>query len=114
MSGGSLDGHVCGQERDPNGTLWLPLFDGQEIVEQPVDLRNLAPRYVEEARAFILGHSSSDNKQQQPFFLYMAFSHVHQLCALDLQSANGLQLILVEMVNSQLTMEMLWRKWIGF
>lgn len=82
MSGGSLDGHVCGQERDPNGTLWLPLFDGRDIVEQPVDLSNLAPRYVEEAKKFILEHaSSSDDKKQQPFFLYMAFSHVHQLCA---------------------------------
>jgi len=77
MSGGSLDGHVCGKERDPNGTLWLPLFDGRDIVEQPVDLTNLAPRYVQEAREFILEHAS----QQQPFFLYMAFSHVHQLCA---------------------------------
>lgn len=72
MSGGSLDGHVCGKERDPNGTLWLPLFDGRDIVEQPVDLSNLAPRYVEEARTFILEHASN----QEPFFLYMAFSHV--------------------------------------
>jgi arylsulfatase A-like enzyme len=76
MSGGSLDGHVCGKQRDPNGTLWLPLFDGRDIVEQPVDLRSLAPRYVHEAREFIHEHAAS-----QPFFLYMAFSHVHQLCA---------------------------------
>ena len=36
MSGGSLDGHLCGEQKDPNGTNWLPLFDGQSIVEQPV------------------------------------------------------------------------------
>jgi arylsulfatase A-like enzyme len=77
MSGGSLDGHLCGKLRDPNGTQWLPLFDGHEIIEQPVDLRNLAPRYVNEARDFIHQYSSTS----QPFFLYMAFSHVHQLCA---------------------------------
>ena len=77
MSGGSIDGHVCGKQRDPNGTMWLPLFDGRDIVEQPVDLRNLAPRYVKEAEEFILEHAAS----HQPFFLYMAFSHVHQLCA---------------------------------
>ncbi|KAL9180941.1 hypothetical protein ACHAXT_009746 [Thalassiosira profunda] len=77
MSGGSLDGHVCGKEKDPNGTNWLPLFDGQRIVEQPVDLRNLAPRYVESATDFIDKNAASST----PFFLYMAFSHVHQLCA---------------------------------
>jgi len=77
MSGGSLDGHVCGKQKDPNGTQWLPLFDGQEIVEQPVDLRNLAQRYASSAKDFIEEHAANSN----PFFLYMAFSHVHQLCA---------------------------------
>ncbi|KAL7528107.1 hypothetical protein ACHAXR_002271, partial [Thalassiosira sp. AJA248-18] len=77
MSGGSLDRHVCGKQKDPNGTNWLPLFDGHDIVEQPVDLRNLAPRYVDSASDFI--HQNA--KTSQPFFLYMAFSHVHQLCA---------------------------------
>lgn len=77
MSGGSLDGHVCGKEKDPDGTRWLPLFDGQDIVEQPVNLRNLAPRYVDEASSFIHENAADD----RPFFLYMAFSHVHQLCA---------------------------------
>ena len=77
MSGGSLDGHLCGAQKDPNGTNWLPLFDGKSIVEQPVDLRNLAPRYVESAKDFIEEHAAGDT----PFFLYMAFSHVHQLCA---------------------------------
>ncbi|KAL7553306.1 hypothetical protein ACHAWF_016574, partial [Thalassiosira exigua] len=77
MSGGSLDGHVCGTQKDPNGTNWLPLFDGREIVEQPVNLRNLAPRYVEAATEFIQRNARAD----KPFFLYVAFSHVHQLCA---------------------------------
>ena len=60
-----------------SGTQWLPLFDGNEIVEQPVNLRNLAPRYVKSAKEFIDKHTTNS----QPFFLYMAFSHVHQLCA---------------------------------
>lgn len=77
MSGGSIDGHVCGKQKDPNGTQWLPLFDGNDIVEQPVNLRNLAPRYVDSAKDFI----DTNVVKSQPFFLYMAFSHVHQLCA---------------------------------
>ena len=74
MSGGSLDGHVCSSQPP---TQWLPLFDGQEIVEQPVDLRNLAPRYLESAKNFI----DKNVAKSQPFFLYVPFSHVHQLCA---------------------------------
>mmetsp|Transcript_54156 Transcript_54156/g.115070 ORF Transcript_54156/g.115070 Transcript_54156/m.115070 type:complete len:590 (-) Transcript_54156:261-2030(-) len=77
MSGGSLDEHVCGKEKDPTGTQWLPLFDGHDIVEQPVNLRNLGPRYVDSASDFIRKNAASS----RPFFLYMAFSHVHQLCA---------------------------------
>jgi len=77
MSGGSLDNHVCGKQKDPNGTQWLPLFDGQSIIEQPVNLGNLAPRYVHSAKEFIDVNVEKD----QPFFLYVAFSHVHQLCA---------------------------------
>lgn len=74
MSGGSLDGHICDGQPP---TQWLPLFDGQDIVEQPVDLRTLAPRYLKSAKTFI----DSNAAKSQPFFLYMAFSHVHQLCA---------------------------------
>ena len=75
MSGGSVDDHVCG--RDVNGTMWLPLFQGTDIVEQPVDLENLAPRYVDESIDFM----KKNIEQEKPFFLYLAFSHVHQLCA---------------------------------
>ena len=75
MSGGSVDDHVCG--RDVNGTMWLPLFQGTDIVEQPVALENLAPRYVDESIDFM----KKTIEQDKPFFLYLAFSHVHQLCA---------------------------------
>ncbi len=74
VSGGSLDGHVCDSQPP---TQWLPLFDGQNIVEQPVDLRKLAHRYLQSAKNFI----DKNVAMSQPFFLYMAFSHVHQLCA---------------------------------
>lgn len=55
--------------------MWLPLYANATIVEQPVRLTDLAPRYADAAVSFI--EESSD----KPFFLYMAFSHVHQLCA---------------------------------
>lgn len=76
MSGGSLEDHIC-EGKDPNGKLWLPLFDGTSIVEQPVVPETLAPRYVEESISFF----QKNLQRNKPFFLYLAFSHVHQLCA---------------------------------
>lgn len=75
MSGGSIDDHVCG--KDKTGKMWLPLFDGKDIVEQPVRLDELAPRYVDESISFI----EKQEAAYKPWFLYLAFSHVHQLCA---------------------------------
>ena len=77
MSGGSLDNHLCGF--DQNATIWLPLFEGTRIIQQPVNLDDLAQRYAEKAKQFIRKSTANDN--QQPFFLYVPFSHVHQLCA---------------------------------
>ena len=76
MSGGSLKDHIC-EGKDTNGKLWLPLFEGTSIVEQPVVPETLAPRYVEESVSFFQKSLQHD----KPFFLYLAFSHVHQLCA---------------------------------
>ena len=76
MSGGSLEQHIC-EGKDTTGKLWLPLFDGTSIVEQPVVPETLAPRYVNESISFF----QSSVQKEMPFFLYLAFSHVHQLCA---------------------------------
>jgi arylsulfatase A-like enzyme len=64
MSGGSIDSHLCGY--DTNGTIWLPLFEGTHIIEQPVDLTNLAQRYATRGREFI----RKSVEQKKPFFLY--------------------------------------------
>jgi arylsulfatase A len=73
MSGGSVDGHVCNS--DQNNRMWLPLYHNETIVQQPVDLATLAETYASKAVDFMQRHA------HHPFFLYMAFSHVHQLCA---------------------------------
>lgn len=73
MSGGSVDNHTCNS--DANKTMWLPLYEGTNIIQQPVRLSDLSERYAKAATNFI--HRNMD----RPFFLYMAFSHVHQLCA---------------------------------
>ena len=75
MSGGSVDNHTCNS--DVNETMWLPLYKSQKIIEQPVRVQDLANRYATAASSFIQ-KSAANNI---PFFLYMAFSHVHQLCA---------------------------------
>ena len=75
MSGGSLDGHVC--SKDIHERLWLPLYHNETIIQQPVQLSQLAQRYANQAQTFIRQQA----EQQQPFFLYLPFSHVHQLCA---------------------------------
>eukprot|EP00977_Amphora_coffeiformis_P028058 scaffold34685_cov183-Amphora_coffeaeformis.AAC.38 len=75
MSGGSLDGHVC--HRDPDERMWLPLYHNETILQQPVQLSELADRYAAQARQFI----QQQAQRGEPFFLYLPFSHVHQLCA---------------------------------
>mmetsp|Transcript_12044 Transcript_12044/g.17660 ORF Transcript_12044/g.17660 Transcript_12044/m.17660 type:complete len:555 (+) Transcript_12044:27-1691(+) len=74
MSGGSVDGHEC--FADTNRSMWLPLYENEKIVEQPVNLETLAKRYADRATSFI-----ERNAKKKPFFLFMSFSHVHQLCA---------------------------------
>jgi arylsulfatase A len=62
---------------DVNGTAWLPLLHNEAVAEQPVDLSSLAQRYAAFARSFIRRSVAA----RKPFFLYVPFSHVHQLCA---------------------------------
>ena len=64
-----------------------PLFQNEEILEQPVDERFLSPKYAKAAIEFIRGeaplspHALADSRTvtdpAAPFFLYMAFSHMH-------------------------------------
>jgi arylsulfatase A-like enzyme len=75
MSGGSVEGHVC--HSDANETMWLPLYRNDRIVQQPVHLQTIATTYVDNSVRFI----DTSIRNRQPFFLYLAFSHVHQLCA---------------------------------
>jgi arylsulfatase A len=76
MSGGSIDNHICAYDSEKR-TQWLPLYQNTTIVQQPVDVRQLAETYATAAKSFIQRQVASNT----PFFLYMAFSHVHQLCA---------------------------------
>lgn len=83
MAGASIDEHVCGV--DVNETMWMPLYRGTKIVEQPVKLQSLAQTYAKAATDFI----DKQVAAEKPFFLYMAFSHVHQLCAPKFTSKQG-------------------------
>ena len=103
MSGGSIDYHTCNNEQQHhvNFTAWLPLYKDTEIIQQPVQIDQLAETYASSAVNFIRRHASEaavsahprrtsgsssssptrvPTQRKQPFFLYMAFSHVHQLC----------------------------------
>eukprot|EP00035_Acanthoeca_spectabilis_P036383 m.39286 g.39286 ORF g.39286 m.39286 type:complete len:1090 (-) comp7942_c0_seq1:51-3320(-) len=51
----------------------LPFLVNTSVVEQPVDLSTVHTRYVASALKFINGSLAS----QTPFFLYLAFGHVH-------------------------------------
>lgn len=72
---GSTDHAKCGSDLD--GTHWLPLFEDLKIIEAPVNLSTLATRYASAASNFI-AESASRN---EPFFLYLPFSHIHHLCS---------------------------------
>jgi len=75
MSGGSVDNHTC--IFDENETMWLPLYYNNHIIQQPLRVQDLAQSYASQADAFIRRNA----EQSKQFFLYLAFSHVHQLCA---------------------------------
>jgi arylsulfatase A len=77
MSGGSVDNHTCAYDTT-SANQWLPLYHNETIVEQPVNVHTLSARYAAAATSFIHRHTVSNHT---PYFLYMAFSHVHQLCA---------------------------------
>ena len=52
----------------------IPLLRGDgEVVEEPVDLSSLTPRYTEEAVGFVREAAASED----PFFLYMAYNMPH-------------------------------------
>ena len=51
----------------------LPLVDQDVAIQQPATLDVLTNNYADRATQFIANASAS----QTPFFLYMAFSHVH-------------------------------------
>ena len=63
------------------GTKWLPLvyqeFNETEILEQPVDFTMLAEKYSKFATSFI----EKRHQQEEPFFLYVPFSHVQPLAS---------------------------------
>lgn len=52
----------------------IALFNGTEIIEQPVDLGRLNERYANFSIDFIHRHAAAN----EPFYLYVAFNHVHQ------------------------------------
>jgi hypothetical protein len=98
MSGGSIDNHTChnsmGAAALNVSAVWLPLYQDATIVQQPVQVQDIATHYAATATQFIRDQSSTSSASQDeedeatttktkknPFFLYLAFSHVHQLCA---------------------------------
>jgi len=56
-----------------NGALPLPLLNNSNIIQQPVDLSKVSDLYIQEATQFI----QKSVKENKPFVLYMAHSHVH-------------------------------------
>jgi arylsulfatase A-like enzyme len=58
---------------DYYGCTPLPLLQNNTVIEQPVNLATLNQRYTDEAVSFI----QRGLKQQEPWFLYFAFGHVH-------------------------------------
>ena len=51
----------------------IPLLHNTTVIEQPVDLSALVPKYVAFANGFIGKHSAA----KDPWYLYVSFNHVH-------------------------------------
>ncbi len=60
---------------DPDPKWWqAPLFDGEQLIEQPTDQTQLTRRYTEKAVEFIKRHAG---EPCDPFFLYFASTFPH-------------------------------------
>lgn len=64
---GDQDRGVIGNPNWPD----LPVFEGDNIIEYNPRQESLTPRYTQRAIDFI------ERKKDQPFFLYLAYSHPH-------------------------------------
>ena len=63
------------QAKPINCDIWhtaIPLFHNLDIIEQPVNMDTLSDRYAQMADSFI-----SNQTKDTPFFLYVAFAHMH-------------------------------------
>lgn len=72
--------NICHYTNTTGSDYWLPLLSNASIVQQPVDTREIFSRYRKAAENFL---GAANRTADQPFFLYLAFSHMHQLCAAD-------------------------------
>ncbi|XP_064403945.1 arylsulfatase A-like [Halichondria panicea] len=63
----------CIDKACENGNVPCPLFQNENIVQQPADFLELMQNYLKGAESFI--KTSADKKT--PFFLYLAFQHMH-------------------------------------
>jgi membrane-anchored protein YejM (alkaline phosphatase superfamily) len=59
---------------EPYQPVPLPLLNGSEVIQQPAALDKLVQLYVAEATQFI----EQATRDDVPWFLYMAFNHVHE------------------------------------
>jgi len=59
----------------PMALVWppVPLYDGERIIEQPIDLETLTPQMTERALDIIEQNAASN----RPFFLYMSYHEAH-------------------------------------
>ena len=81
----SADGPECPiSRRNPWGSS-VPLYVDDAIVEQPVDHRTLHGRYAAFAASFVASAAAAG----RPFFLYMAYSHLHTPLVYDIARYGG-------------------------
>jgi arylsulfatase len=67
--------HEEGWPTNPEGWLWppIPLYEGNQIIEQPVNLSSLTDRYTQRTLQFL----DEVHISRQPFFLHLAFEQPH-------------------------------------
>ena len=88
MSGGSLDNHIC--NTDVNETMWLPLYEGEKIIQQPVRVQDLATTVC---KCCIILYQTKCGQRHALLFIHVIFTCTPTVCSTRLPRTSSVSMV---------------------